>query len=134
MFTWFGDEVVFITSMFTIYGCYIRFQFTLFTVLYYFHDPPGNASLYENASPAKKSNQDFENDPQQNGGPHIKDNKGPAPYRGAFSLVMISRPTTMESVFGFQFRNLFLYTTLSDQSPYLDLAVGSRIVQCYGFL
>ena len=107
MFTWFGDEVVFITSMFAVYGCYIQFQFTLFTAFYYFHGPPGNASSSENASPAKKSNQDFENDPQQNGGPHIKGNKGPAPYRGAFSLVLISGPTTMESVFGFQFRNLF---------------------------
>lgn len=79
--------------MFTIYRCYIQFQFTLFTALYYFHDPSGNASLSENASPPqKKPNQDFETDPQQNGRLHITGNKGPAPKRGAFSLV-VSGPT-----------------------------------------
>ena len=41
--------------MFTIYGCYIQFQFTFFTALYYFHHPSGNASLSENASPPQKN-------------------------------------------------------------------------------
>ena len=54
--------------MFIIRGCYIPFQFTLVTALYYFHriyenDPLGNTPLSENAPPPKKKNQDFENDP-----------------------------------------------------------------------
>ena len=43
----------FITSFFIIHGCYIQFQFTLVTALYYFHeihenDPLGNTPLSEN--------------------------------------------------------------------------------------
>ena len=71
--------------MFIIHGCYIPFQFTLVTALYYFHriyenDPLGNTPLSENDPPPKK-NQDFENDPSAKFPPspsppppsHIKD-------------------------------------------------------------
>ena len=42
--------------MFIIHGCYIPFQFTLVTALYYFHriyenDPLGNTPLSENDPP-----------------------------------------------------------------------------------
>ena len=70
--------------MFIIHGCYIPFQFTLVTALYYFHriyenDPLGNTPLSENDPPPK--NQDFENDPSAKFPPspsppppsHIKD-------------------------------------------------------------
>ena len=58
-----------IPSVFIIHGCYIPFQFTLVTALYYFHriyenDPLGNTPLSENAPPPpKKKIRVFENDP-----------------------------------------------------------------------
>ena len=43
-------------SVFTIYGCYIQFQFMLLTVLGYFQEiyenhPSGNTPLFENVPP-----------------------------------------------------------------------------------
>ena len=57
-----------IPSVFIIHGCYIPFQFTLVTALYYFHriyenDPLGNTPLSENDPPPKKKIRVFENDP-----------------------------------------------------------------------
>ena len=62
-----------IPSVFIIHGCYIPFQFTLVTALYYFHriyenDPLGNTPLSENdPPPQKKKKLEFlKMTPQQN--------------------------------------------------------------------
>ena len=57
--------------MFIIHGCYIPFQFTLVTALYYFHriyenDPLGNTPLSENDPPPKKKIKILKMTPQQN--------------------------------------------------------------------
>ena len=48
--------VMFMRSVFSIYGCYIQFQFMLLTVLGYFQEiyenhPSGNTPLFENVPP-----------------------------------------------------------------------------------
>ena len=47
---------MFMRSVFTIYGCYIQFQFLLITVLGYFQEiyenhPSGNTPVFENVPP-----------------------------------------------------------------------------------
>ena len=94
MFTWSGDTVVFIRSGFTIYGCYIQFQFSLFTALYYFHDsklkwpPRWRFLIWKCSPPATSPIKMLKMTPQPNGLPHITGNIGPALSTGTFSLLI----------------------------------------------
>ena len=65
--------------MFTIYGCYIQFQFKLITAMYYFHE---NDPLCKKRP--SKTNQDVENNPQQNGWRSLTGNKLPTPLGSFF--------------------------------------------------
>ena len=73
--------------MLTIYGSYIRFQFSLVSALTYFHEidlkwPPGNIPLSENPSPPPhthaKSFKILKMTSQQNGRSLLRTNKRPA--------------------------------------------------------
>ena len=80
--TYFIYRRVFKIGVHTIYSCYIQFQFTLITALYYFHkiyhnDPLNNGPLSENELP--KPNKILKMISQQTGWPHLTGNKAPSP-------------------------------------------------------
>ena len=80
--TYFIYRHVFKIGVHTIYSCYIQFQFTLITALYYFHkiyhnDPPNNGPLSENELP--KLSKILKMISQPIAWPPLTDNKAPSP-------------------------------------------------------
>ena len=80
--TYFIYRRVFKIVVYTIYSCYIQFQFTLVTALCYFHkiyhnDPPNNGPLSENELP--KLSKILKMISQPIAWPPLTDNKAPSP-------------------------------------------------------